>query len=108
MFNHLVHRTFLQELTFLIAILAVVEVDAAVCVCTTVLILSERHATTLAELRQLTRQQGSFFDRKRNVVCLESLWILICHKVALWWAIGSFTIAPVARNLLLGKEIRHF
>ena len=70
MLYHLIHRTFLQELSFLITILAVVIACAAICVCPTVLILREWHTATLAKLRQLTRLQGFLFSRERGFVGL--------------------------------------
>ena len=58
MLNHLVHRAVLQELAVLVTVLAVIKVRAPVSIRAAILILSERHATTLAELRKLAWQQG--------------------------------------------------
>ena len=51
MFNHFVHRTFLQEFPVLVAILAIIEISAAVSILATVLDTGQRHTATLAELR---------------------------------------------------------
>ena len=108
MFNHLVHGTFLKEVPILIAILAIIEIRAAIGICAAIFFFVERHAATLAELRQLAFLKGFLLTGECCVIGFESLGMIIGHEIALGRTIGSLATAPIAGNQLLGKEIRHF
>ena len=108
MLNHFVHGAFLQKLSILVAVLAIVEIGAAIRVCAAVLDARQWHAATLAELRQLAFLEGFLLCREGGFVSLESIRILLCHKVTLRRAVGSLTIAPIARYQFLSEKIWHF
>ena len=110
MLNHLLHRAVLQELAVLIAVLAVVKVRAPVSIRAAILILSERHATTLAKPWKLTRQQGFHLLGECRFIGLKGLGVLVGDKVALGRAVGCLGDALAfqsAGDEFLSEEIRH-
>ena len=110
MLYHLVHRAVLQELSVIIAVLAVIKVRAPVCIRAAILILSERHATTLAELRKLACQQGFLLTGECSLVCLERLRMLVGYEIALGGTIGrlgdAILFQPI-RDEFLSEEVRY-
>ena len=107
MLNHLVHGVFLQELPILVAVLAVVEVCAAVSIRAAILDTGQRHTATLTKLRQLSWLECFSLLREGGFVSLECFRILVCHEIALGRAISSLTIAPIARYQFLSEEVRN-
>ena len=77
-------------MSVLIAVLAVVEVGSAVGIRAAVLYAVQLHAAALTELWQLPLLKNLLLLGERRFVGLESLWILICHKVAFGRAVGGF------------------
>ena len=109
MLNHLVHRAVLQELAILVTVLAVIKVRAPVSIRAAIFILSERHATTLAELRKLAWQQGFLLTGECGLVGLKGFGVLIGDKIALGRTISGLDDAVAfqpARDEFLSEEIR--
>ena len=90
-----------------VTVFAVIIVNAAVCVCTAILLTCKRHTATLAELRQLPGLESLDLSRERSFIRLKPGGISIGHKVTCRRAVSALSPTPITRNEFLSKEIRN-
>lgn len=107
MLDHPIHRAVLQELSILVAVLAIVKAHASAGVGSTILFSGKRHSAALAELRQLLLIEILYLSRERGLERLEVLRILVGYIITFGRNVSAFDTVQIARDDLLGEEIRH-
>ena len=108
MVNHLLHGAIPIKFAFVVAIFAVVETSGAVGMGGTLVVGSERHATTLAKLWQLPFLQMLFFCREGGIEAGKIFRIFVGYEICSRRVVGAGSAVEVAGNELLSQEVGHF
>ena len=98
MFYHPLHVALLQELTVLVAVVAVVIGDAAVGIGAAVAVLREFHAATLAQLWQLPLLEGFLLGGEGRFVGGKFVGLLIGDKIAARGSVCPLDAVEIAGN----------